>query len=247
MAEKNAKLALKHHELKLQKEFEMTEGAIAELQQILNLTNVPKRIEAFDISNIMGTSATGSMVVFENGKPKNSNYRHYKIQSVKKPDDVAMMREVIKRRYNMLLQKNLELPDLILVDGGKGQLNAGISILEELGLNIPIIGLAKKYEEIYLPSKKNPIVLPKSSSVLKLFQRVRDEAHRFAVKLQKKQRKKRITGSILDDIEGIGPVTRNKLLKHFGSVDNIRKSTLEEISQIIGEILAKKVLDELIE
>ncbi|MCK4380038.1 MAG: excinuclease ABC subunit C, partial [Candidatus Lokiarchaeota archaeon] len=151
------------------------------------------------------------------------------------------------RRYNMLLERNLELPDLILVDGGKGQLNAGISILEKLGLNIPIIGLAKKYEEIYLPSKKNPIVLPKNSSVLKLFQRVRNEAHRFAVRLQKKQRKKRITGSILDDIEGIGPVTRNKLLNHFGSVDNIRKSTLEEISQIIGEKLAKKVLDKLIE
>ncbi|MFX1431560.1 MAG: helix-hairpin-helix domain-containing protein, partial [Promethearchaeota archaeon] len=186
-----------------------------------------------------------SMVYFLEAKPYNKNYRHFKIKSKTTPDDVAMMKEVLKRRYNFLLKRNLELPDLILVDGGKGQLNAGISVLRDLGLNIPIIGLAKKYEEIYLPNKKEPIILAKNSSLLKLFQRVRDEAHRFAVRLHKKQRKQRITSSALDRIEGVGPITRNKLLNHFGSVNNIKKSTLEEISKIVGKKIAKKILEEL--
>jgi len=182
------------------------------------------------------------MVYFLEGKPYNKNYRHFKIRSKSSPDDVAMMKEVIRRRYTMLLERNLELPDLILVDGGRGQLNAGISILEELGLNIRIIGLAKKYEEIYIPRMKETLILPSNSSILKLFQRVRDEAHRFAVKLQIKQRKKRITGSILDDIEGIGPVTRNKLLNHFGSVDNIKKASSKELSELVGKNLAEKII-----
>jgi excinuclease ABC subunit C len=155
------------------------------------------------------------------------------------------MKEVIRRRYSMLLKRGYELPDLIVVDGGKGQLNAGISVLQELSLNIPIIGLAKKYEELYVPNQKHPVILPANSQILKLFQRVRDEAHRFAVRLQKKQRKKRITGSVLDDIEGVGPITRNKLLNHFGSVDNIKKSSLDEISQIVGQKLARLILKEI--
>ena len=145
----------------------------------------------------------------------------------------------------MVLKRNLVLPDLIVVDGGKGQLNVGIDVLQELGLEIPIIGLAKKYEEIYVPNEKFPIVLPKNSPLLKLFQRVRDESHRFAVKLHKKLRKKRLIGSILDDIEGVGPITRNKLLNHFGSVNNIKIATLEEISQIVSKKLAQLILDEL--
>ena len=221
---------------------EFRKKILEEAKNILNLPRLPKIIEGFDISNIEGVDATGSMVYFLDGKPYNKYYRHYKIRSKSTPDDVAMMKELLRRRYNMLLERNMELPDLILVDGGKGQLNAGISILKELNLSIPIIGLAKKYEEIYLPSKKEPIVLPKSSSVLKLFQRVRDEAHRFAIKLQKKQRKKRITGSILDDIEGVGPVTRNKLLNHFGSVDNIRNASLNELSEIVGKKLANTII-----
>ncbi len=221
---------------------EFRKKILEEAKNILNLSRLPKIIEGFDISNIEGVDATGSMVYFLDGKPYNKYYRHYKIRSKSTPDDVAMMKELLRRRYNMLLERNMELPDLILVDGGKGQLNAGISILKELNLSIPIIGLAKKYEEIYLPSKKEPIVLPKSSSVLKLFQRVRDEAHRFAIKLQKKQRKKRITGSILDDIEGVGPVTRNKLLNHFGSVDNIKNASLNELSEIVGKKLANTII-----
>ncbi|MFW9900700.1 MAG: excinuclease ABC subunit UvrC [Candidatus Thorarchaeota archaeon] len=248
IANKNAKVMVEQEmqmeEIKMN-ETEFREKILQEIKENLSLPKLPRIIEGFDISNIDGKDATGSMVYFLDAKPYTKYYRHFKIRSKKTPDDVAMMKEVIRRRYSMLLERNLELPDLILVDGGKGQLNAGLSILKELNLNIPIIGLAKKYEEIYVPSNKDPIVLPKNSSSLKLFQRVRDEAHRFAVRLQKKQRKKRITGSILDDIEGVGPITRNKLLNHFGSVENIKKASLEQITQIIGEKLAKKIIDQL--
>ncbi|MFX0081611.1 MAG: excinuclease ABC subunit UvrC [Candidatus Hodarchaeota archaeon] len=226
-------------------ERDFRDEVLKEAKERLNLPTEPRIIEGFDISNIEGKDATGSMVYFLEAKPYNKNYRHFKIRTKSIPDDVAMMKEVLIRRYSMLLKRNLELPDLIIVDGGKGQLNVGISVLQELGLKIPIIGLAKKYEEIYIPNKKDPIVLPKNSPLLKLFQRVRDEAHRFAVRLHKKQRKKRMVGSVLDYIEGVGPVTRNKLLNHFGSVDNIRNSTIEEISQIVGKKLAKLISEEL--
>jgi len=222
-------------------EQEYREQVLKETKQILNLPKKPKIIEGFDISNIEGKDATGSMVYFLDAKPYNKNYRHYKIRSKSTPDDVAMMKEVIKRRYTMLLERNYELPDLILVDGGKGQLNAGVSILNELGLDIPIIGLAKKFEEIYVPEEKEPIVLPEDSATLKLFQRVRDEAHRFAVRLHKKQREKRIVGSMLDNIKGIGPATRNKLLKHFGSVENIKIASKEELSKLVGKKLAENI------
>ncbi|MFX1593221.1 MAG: excinuclease ABC subunit UvrC, partial [Promethearchaeota archaeon] len=191
IANKNAKVMvdqqIQMEEIQMN-DLEFREKILEETKNILKLPKVPKIIEGFDISNIEGVDATGSMVYFLDGKPYNKYYRHFKIRSKSTPDDVAMMKELLRRRYTMLLERNLELPDLILVDGGKAQLNAGISVLKELNLNIPIIGLAKKYEEIFLPSKKEPIVLPKSSLVLKLFQRVRDEAHRFAVRLHKKQR-----------------------------------------------------------
>ncbi|MFX0143390.1 MAG: excinuclease ABC subunit UvrC [Candidatus Hodarchaeota archaeon] len=248
IANKNAKVmvnqSIQMEQIKLDEE-SFREKILKEAKEILNLPKEPRIIEGFDISNIEGTDATGSMVYFLEAKPYNKNYRQYKIRSKSTPDDVAMMKEVLKRRYSYLLKRNLELPDLILVDGGKGQLNAGISVLRDLGLNIPIIGLAKKYEEIYIPNKKDPIILAKNSSLLKLFQRVRDESHRVALKLHKKQREKRITGSVLERIEGVGPITRNKLLNYFGSVNSIKKSTLEEISKIVGKKLAKKILEEL--
>jgi len=249
IVKKNAKVIV-DQEIQMEtiknKEEDLIKKILDEIKSLLNLTKPPKIIEGFDISNIEGSDATGSMVYFLDGKSYKKFYRHYKIKSKKTPDDVAMMKEVIRRRYNMLLQKNLELPDLILVDGGKGQLNAGVSVLKSLGLEgIPIIGLAKKLEEIYIPNKKYPIVLPNNSPILKLFQQIRDEAHRFAVRLHKKQREKRITGSILDDIKGVGPATRNKLLKHFGSVNNIKTAKFEELSPIIGKKLAEIILKEL--
>lgn len=218
------------------------EKILEETKELLNLPSLPRIIEGFDISNIEGLYATGSMVYFLNGKPYNKNYRHFNIRSKSTPDDVAMMKEVIRRRYSMLLEQNLQLPDLILVDGGKGQLNAGVSVLNNLGLNIPIIGLAKKFEEVYLPNRKESIDLPKNSPTLKLFQRIRNEAHRFSIKLHKKQRKKRIITSVLDDIKGVGPATRTKLLNKFGSVGNIKKVSIEDLSQIVNKKLAEVIL-----
>lgn len=247
IANKNAEVIVQQ-QVEMEKikmdEIDFREEVLKEAKEILNLPNEPRIIEGFDISNVEGTDATGSMVYFLEAKPYTKNYRHFNIKSKSTPDDVAMIKEVIKRRYEMILKRNLELPDLIIVDGGKGQLNAGISVLQELGLEIPIIGLAKRYEEIYFPNQKDPITLPKSSQILKLLQRVRDEAHRFAVRLHKKQRKKRMIGSILDDIEGVGPISRNKLLNHFGSVNNIKNASFEEISKIVGKKLAKVILKE---
>ncbi len=249
IANKNAKIIVEQEiqmeEIK-KKEEDQIKKALEEAKEIFNLPKAPRIIEGFDISNIEGTDATGSMVYFLEGHPYNKNYRHFKIRTKSTPDDVAMMKEVIKRRYTMILERNLELPDLILVDGGKGQLNAGHSVLKDLGIDgIPIIGLAKKFEEIYVPNKKNPIILPKNSQLLKIFQRVRDEAHRFAVRLHKKQRIKRVKRSILDDIKGIGPATRNKLLTKFGSVDSIKEASPEEITQVVGKKLADTILKKL--
>ncbi|MFX0181197.1 MAG: excinuclease ABC subunit UvrC, partial [Candidatus Hodarchaeota archaeon] len=249
IVKKNAKVIVEQ-EIQMEKiknkEEDLIKTILEEVKFLLNLTKPPKIIEGFDISNIQGSDATGSMVYFLDGKPYKKFYRHYKIKTKSTPDDVAMMKEVIRRRYNMLLQNNLELPDLILVDGGKSQLNAGVSVLKSLGLEgIPIIGLAKKLEEIYVPYEKDPIVLPDNSPVLKLFQQIRNEAHRFAVRLHRKQREKKITGSILDNIKGVGPATRNKLLKHFGSVNKIKNAKLEELSSIVGKKLAEIILKEL--
>jgi len=249
IATKNAKVLVNQQiqmEKIKQKEEDQIKKTLELAKEILKLPKIPRIIEGFDISNIEGTDATGSLVYFLEGNPYNKNYRYFKIRSKSTPDDVAMMKEVIKRRYTKVLERNWELPDLILVDGGKGQLNAAVSILENLGIqNIPTIGLAKKFEEIYVSGEKKPIVLPKNSPLLKLFQRVRDEAHRFAVKLHKKQRVKRMRGSILDNIKGIGPATRNKLLKHFGSVEGVKKASFDELVLIVGkktaEILVKNL------
>lgn len=249
IANKNARVMVNQQvqmeEIK-QKEGDQLQTILKEAKEILNLPKEPRIIEGFDISNTDGTDATGSMVYFLEGKPYNKFYRHFNIRSKSTPDDVAMMKEVLTRRYKYLLEKNLELPDLILVDGGKGQLNAGVAVLKELGIDgIPIIGLAKRLEEIFVPEKKTSIILPKNSPLLKLFQRIRDEAHRFAVSLHKKHRIKRISGSVLDNIKGIGPATRNKLLKHFGSLDGVKKASLDELSQVVGKKIAEKIIKNL--
>lgn len=249
IANKNAKVMVNQAiemEIIKNKNEEKLLKALEEAKDLFDLQNIPRIIEGFDISNIEGKDATGSMVYFLEGKPYKKYYRHYNIHSKSTPDDVGMMKEVLKRRYSMLLERNYTLPDLILVDGGKGQLNAALSVLEDLGLDgIPIIGLAKKFEEIYMPNKKEPLRLPLKSPLLELFQQIRDEAHRFALRLHKKQRIKRFRGSILDNIKGIGPSTRNKLLSHFGSVANIRKASVEELSKVIGFNLAKTINNEL--
>lgn len=237
MAEKNAKLALKHYKLKLEKEHEMTEGALADLQTVLELPEKPKRIEAFDISNIVGTAASGSMIVFVNGKPKKTDYRHYKIRTVQKPDDVAMMTELLRRRYQTFPQKKEAMkpnPDLIVVDGGKGQLNAVVRVLDEVGLKIPVIGLAKRFENIFIPRKSDSKILPKNSNALFLLQRLRDEAHRFAIRYHHILRDKKIEKSALDEIAGIGEKRKRILFQYFGSIDRIRTAPLEELTRVPG-------------
>lgn len=244
IANKNAKVIIKQKEqMEKIKEKEAFERAkiLQEAQSLLNLPSPPNVIEGFDISNTEGTDPTASMVYFYKGEPSKKNYRHYNIRSKDTPDDVGMIKEVVERRYSSLLKHDKKLPDLILVDGGKGQVNAAASIIDELNLDIPIIGLAKKYEEIFLPDTKDPIILSKDSPILKVFQNVRDEAHRFAINLHKKHRKKRMTGSALEEINGIGPVTRNKLLRIFGSLKGVKKASLNELIEVVGEKLAKKL------
>ncbi|MFB0563906.1 MAG: excinuclease ABC subunit UvrC, partial [Candidatus Lokiarchaeia archaeon] len=191
-AKKMAKLLLTERKRKRELERELTLYAVRDLQHLLELPDPPLRIEAFDVSNIMGEDAVGSMIVFENGRPKKEDYRKFKIKTVKGPDDPGMMEEIVHRRYRGVLERDEKLPNLILVDGGKGQLNAAVKSLQSLGLDIPIVGLAKKFEQIYTPGESEPIGLPSDSKTLFLLQRVRDEAHRFALSYHKKLREKKL-------------------------------------------------------
>lgn len=226
------------------------EQALAELQQALNLPSPPNRIECYDISNTQGTAAVGSMVTFEGGVPKKRHYRHFNIRSVIGPDDFASMEEVLTRRFNRWqVSKDTAntpgkkpdtafglLPDLIIVDGGKGQLGRAVKVLEkfDLGDNVPVAGLAKQNEELFIPDQPNPIILPRQSQGLYLVQRIRDEAHRFAITSHRKQRTKKGLASRLDAIPGIGPARRKLLLNHFGSIQDILQATMEELQALPG-------------
>lgn len=232
------------NEIKLQRM--KKEGSIPyvlkSLQRDLYLSKPPIRIECFDISTLQGSDTVASLVVFENGKPKKSDYRKFIIKTVPGQDDFASMSEVVERHYKRVLEENKPIPDLIMVDGGKGQLNSAIKILKKLGLtNINIIGLAKRLEEIYMPEKKEPLQIPKTSSSLKLLQHIRNEAHRFAITFHREKREKRIIKSELDEIIGIGEKTVQKLLTHFGSVEAIKNSSLEQITKVIGKSKAQIV------
>ncbi|MDO8727512.1 MAG: excinuclease ABC subunit UvrC [Candidatus Methanoperedens sp.] len=210
-----------------------TEALLA-LQKALNLTGTPSIIEAFDISNISGTDATGSLVVFVNGKPFKKNYRQFKIKSVEGADDFAMMGEVVGRAYARRKDEGKNMPDLVLIDGGKGQLGAALAAMSDLGLNINVVALAKEFEHIFLPDREDPVVLPKDSPALKLLQSIRDEAHRFALGYHRKLRGKRVTRSELDMIPGIGEKKKQALLRYFGSVEKLRATHIEEIAKVPG-------------
>jgi excinuclease ABC subunit C len=222
-----------------------TKEEAQELAQVLGLDQPPKRIEAFDISNFSGKEAVGSMVHFNHGRPDKRFYRRFRIRGVVGIDDFAMIREVVGRRYGRLKEEGGSLPDLILIDGGKGQLSSALSVLQGLELQIPVIGLAKRYERIVTPYGDQEISLPHDSGALHLIQRVRDEAHRFAVTYHKKLRKLKLMESILDDIPGIGPSKKELLLKEFRSVKVMRKLNLDEIAKVSGisKNLAQKVYD----
>ncbi len=224
--------------------------ALAELQEALHLPEPPNRIECYDISNTQGTAAVGSMVVFEQGVPRKQLYRHFNIRTVQGPDDYASMEEVLTRRFNRwkAAQENADspgkkpdqafgfLPDMLLVDGGKGQLGRAVAVLERFGLlgQVPVAGIAKQNEEIFLHGQSRPIVLPRQSQGLFLVQRVRDEAHRFAITSHRKRRTKTGLASRLDTIPGIGPARRKALLNQFGSIKKIQAASLEELTSLPG-------------
>jgi excinuclease ABC subunit C len=241
LVSKNARLA---YELDFREEGRQAAERLEELRKVLALSYAPERIEGFDISNIQGSEVVASMVVFERGQPKRSDYRKFKIRSLErgKPDDFAAMREVVMRRYRRLLEEGAELPDLILVDGGKGQLGAALEGLEELGLShLPTVSLAKKEEWIFRPGIPDPLVLDHHSPALQLLQRTRDEAHRFAVTFHRQQRKARDLRSSLDSIPGIGPRNRRKLLIRFKSLKGVKAAELSDLQAVLGEKLGARV------
>ena len=257
MANKNAELSFQ-----ARKERDRSQqAALEQLQERLHLRNFPRRIECFDMSNIQGTNPVGSMVTFTDGEPDKARYRKFQVKTVEGPDDFASMFEVLSRRYTRALEED-DLPDLIMVDGGKGQLNIAQAVLWELGIESPdLISIAKSRlkpvqgseekhrtdERFFIPGRKNPIILPANSQALFLLQRVRDEAHRFAITYHKSRRAKAAVHSVLDDIPGIGPKRRKALLRHFGSVNAIATASPEAIQEvaIVSRKLAELILQSL--
>ncbi len=232
MCEKNAHYLLEELKLQKMKARNFVPHVINSSQRDLRLSKPPHRIECFDISNIQGSDPVASMVCFIDGRPKKSEYRKFAIKSKSTPDDFAMMREVIHRRYSRHIKEKKVFPDLIVIDGGKGQLSSAWSVLDALNISDqPIIGLAKRLEEIFFPGISDAQMLPRTSSSLKLLQQIRDEAHRFAITFHRQKRKKRTIRSDLDQISGIGPKRRNDLLKKFGSLKKIKELEIEELKQ----------------
>jgi excinuclease ABC subunit C len=213
------------------------------LQKDLQLTSLPLIIECFDNSNFQGTTPVASMVRFANGKSDRKNYRHFNIKTVEGANDFASMKEIVGRRYKRILDEAGPLPDLIVVDGGKGQLSSACEALKELNLygKIPIIGIAKKLEEIYYPEDPFPLHINKKSPGLMLLQQVRDEAHRFAITFHRQKRSKATIKTEIEEFKGIGKKTADKLLSHFKSVKKIKEASLEEIEKVIGRQKAEIV------
>ena len=236
MCKQNALYQLKEIQLQKMKHEGQIPYPVAALQRDLRLKTLPKTIECFDISNLQGTDTVASMVLFEEGKPKKSLYRKYIIKSVEGPDDFQSIREVIYRRYSRLKEEQASLPDLIMVDGGKGQLSSAIKVLDEMGFsNYNIIGLAKRLEEVFFPGNSEPESIPKTSSGLKLLQQIRNEAHRFAITFHRNRRSKRTIKTDLTDIKGIGPATAKILLKELGSLAAVRNADKDMLNKLIGK------------
>ncbi|MFJ5965180.1 excinuclease ABC subunit UvrC [Bacillus sp. NPDC093026] len=236
LAHKNAKIALKEKFSLIERDEERTIGAVKQLGDALNIY-MPYRIEAFDNSNIQGADPVSAMVVFQDGKPYKKEYRKYKIKTVAGPDDYASMREVIRRRYSRVLKDQLPLPDLILIDGGKGQINAAIDVLEnELNLSIPVAGLVKdekhRTSNLMMGDTLEIVALERNSQAFYLLQRIQDEVHRFAISFHRQLRGKNAFQSILDDIPGIGEKRKKQLLKHFGSVKKMKEASVQEFQEI---------------
>ncbi|MCJ7507166.1 MAG: excinuclease ABC subunit UvrC, partial [candidate division Zixibacteria bacterium] len=235
MACANARLLLRELLIQKAQKKEYIPASIGSLKEALYLAIFPKNIVAFDISNLGGTDAVGSLVYFQNGKSKKSEYRRFKIRTVEGQDDFAMMEEVVKRYYINLIKEKLKFPDLVLVDGGKGQLHSALKSLASIGIkDQAVVGLAKRLDEVFLPEKKDSLMIPKTSPALRLLQRIRDEAHRFAITYHKKVRGKKIVLSEIDEIKGIGKKRKMALLSHFGSVERIRNVSFKELMEVEG-------------
>jgi excinuclease ABC subunit C len=244
MAISNAKLLLGERKLEKQKaRRDRIPHSVKELKEHLHLERLPRRIECFDNSNIQGSDPVASMVCFVDARPRKSNYKRFHIKTVEGPDDFASMREVVSRRYKRVLEQGLQIPDLIIVDGGKGQLSSAVHALKDVGFygQCDIVGLAKRLEEVFVPGRSDPYMIPKTSSALKLIQNVRDEAHRFAITFHRKKRRKRTLKTELTDIEGIGTKTARKLLNNYGSVKAIRQADKAQLQKSVGKKTGEKV------
>ncbi len=241
--EHNAQEAFQRHKLKRASDHNARAQALTSLQEALELPEAPLRIECFDISNLQGTEIVASMTVLEDGIPKRSEYRRFKIRHQDGQDDFAAMEEVLTRRFRRYLDERDEgaragkrfayPPNLLVIDGGKGQLGVAVRVLEDLGLEeISVVGLAKRFEEVFRPGESEPVRIPRDSPALYLLQQVRDEAHRFAITYHRSLRDKKMTSSVLDEVPGLGPARRTRLLKHFGSVKKLREQDQETLGSL---------------
>ena len=238
----NAKYLLDSMLLQKKKAEDYIPRSVQALERDLRLRTVPRRMDCFDISHFQGAETVASMVVFIDGKPKKSEYRKYKIKSVHGVDDFASMKEVVERRYKRMLEEDLPKPDLIVIDGGKGQLSSAVEVLDALGLReIEIIGLAKRLEEVFLPGESLPVNIPKTSSGLRLLQRIRDEAHRFAIEFHRSRRDAATLQTELQNIDGIGPKRAKQLLETLGSVKAVQDANTEKIAEVVGWSAANAV------
>lgn len=218
------------------------QALLEELQRLLELESLPSRIECFDISNIQGAETVASMVVCVDGLMKKNEYRKFRVRTVTGPDDFAAIGEVVERRYRRLQNESRPLPDLVIIDGGKGQLQAALEALHRLGLKgLPVASIAKREELLFVPGRPDPIVLPKTSPVLHLVQQIRDESHRFAVSYHRRRRSMRDMASLLDEVRGIGPKRRKRLLRNFGSLKRIEEASLAELVPFVGEKVALQI------
>lgn len=249
ISEKNARQVMTDrikNEEKLNPEQRVTR-TLTRMMKDFRLEELPRHIECFDNSNIQGTNPVASCVVFKNAKPSKKDYRHFNIKTVVGPDDFASMKEVLTRRYARLLAEGESLPNLVVVDGGKGQLSAAVEAFDAIGIRgkVALIGIAKRLEEIYFPGDSIPLYIDNNSESLKVIQHLRDEAHRFGITHHRNRRSKSANVSVLDEIKGVGPVTRETLLRHFKSVKRLREATLAEISDVIGNSKAQIVFNAL--
>ena len=222
-----------------------TERLMNAMQRELHLDKQPRHIECFDNSNLQGTNPVASCVVFRDGKPSRKEYRHFNVKTVVGPDDFASMREIVYRRYSRLLEEGAELPDLIIVDGGKGQLSSAYEVLCALGIEkrVPIVGLAKRIEEVFYPNDPMPYYLSRTGEPLKVVCHIRDEAHRFGITFHRQKRSKAFINSELEQIEGIGAKSLNALLKRFKTVSKVREASLAELTEVVGEARARKIIE----